>query len=56
MAAVTAVCAIWRSNHSTGPVKDDGDVLGAPPVQRRRLSHKPEIGEAIAEELDAVCC
>ena len=56
MAAVAAACTIWRSSLSTGPVEDDGDVLGAPPVQRRRLSREPEIGGAMAGEQDAKCC
>ena len=57
MAAVAATGTIWRSNNSTGPVEGDGDVdgdvLGAPSAPRRRLSHQPEIGGAIAQEQEA---
>ena len=53
MAIVAATGMIWRSNHSTGPVEGDGDVLGAPSAPRRRLSHQPEIGGAIAREQEA---
>ena len=53
MATATADGTIWRSSRPTGPVEGDGDIFGAPPAQRRRLSYQQEVGEAVGREQEA---